>query len=111
MPWLIRTDHVGVVGGTGPDRISLNRKKGGTVQLEVHKMRDGSTRIVGYVFEADFRRLIQVDRPPIEVLFLCEHFRDYTKIISIPIERIVESIDRSIADDSHPGYIIDLTVS
>jgi|GEM_PF-4542074 len=107
VPWIINTDSTGVVGGTGVHRISLNAESKGTPVLEVHKISDDEIRIVGYVSENDYQRLIDLNRPQMEIYFLCKPFREYTRVISVPMSLLAHSYSRSLKNE---GYVLDLTI-
>jgi hypothetical protein len=54
---MINSDPTGVVGGTGLDRISLDRRGGGTGVMEVNQSIQGELYVVGFVSEEALGRI------------------------------------------------------
>ena len=107
VPWIINTNSTGVVGGTGFDRISLQKSGGGTAVMEIHKAEAGDIYVVGYVSESDLMRLIDPSRrTELEVMLFFEAFREFARPVAIPASRIQRSTNRSVEG----RYVNDLLV-
>jgi len=107
VPWIVNSDSIGVVGGTGASRITLQESSFGTLVMEVHKRGDGEVYLVGYVSETDLVRLQDPSRTAnAEVALFFRPFREFSITVAIPISRIQKSRNRSVANQ----YVNDLSV-
>ncbi|CAB3801428.1 toll/interleukin-1 receptor domain-containing protein [Pararobbsia alpina] len=97
VPWILNTSDRGVVGGTGPDKITLSRTPGGTVQLEIHRRADGVVAFIGYCNENTCALL----RDPggfsgMTVTLGVMPFESYSMPVSVPVTVIMSYRNRSL---------------
>lgn len=97
VPWILNTDPVGVVGGTGVDKMSLSRRSFGTAEMEIHKATDGAIYIVGFACRADIIRLQNPSRndPAHAMIFFGPH-EEFSQALAIPASHLKEFKFRSI---------------
>ncbi len=111
VPWIINTDSTGVVGGTGADRISLNRSSFGTLQMEVHKAADGSVYIVGFVSSQDYENFISAkEGEKLTFTLLFKPYLDSNIPLAVPLDSIIFSDNRTIETNTDHFYANDLQV-
>lgn len=110
-PWMINTDSVGV-GGTGFDRLTLSRKRGGTGVMEIHKSSDaGQIYVIGYVSQTSLVLLQNQSRNEAIAVILFFEFYQGRVPIAIPKDSIIESDNRSIdGDDGQHYYVNDMKI-
>lgn len=107
VPWILNTEHAGVVGGTGVDQITLQKSRGGTSTMEIHKAQSGTIYVVGYASAADLSRLQDPSRrADATVALFFEHFSEFKYPVAIPADRIVRSKNRTVEGK----YVNDLSV-
>jgi len=97
VPWIINSDPSGVVGGTGSDRISLDRTSGGTGVMEVQKSGQGEVYIVGYVSQ---ERLVRMQDPSNtkdeSVPLFFAPYNEFKEPVAVPLRRVVSSNNRTV---------------
>jgi len=110
VPWLINTNRIGIVGGTGVDKISLKQRAGGTAVMEVHKSSKGDIYILGFVSQD---LIIYLQNPTrktnLVITLFFAPYKNYNMAVAIPTNRIVQSDNRSIDDEGYM-YINDMTI-
>jgi hypothetical protein len=97
VPWILRTDGRGVVGGTGPDRITLDKKPMGTSQLEVHLRKNGTVAFIAYANQQAVDTVLSTEGFSGSVVTL--HLSpqgEYSVPISIPVGLIRQYRDRAL---------------
>lgn len=112
VPWMINSNPVGVVGGTGVEKINLSRTRGGTSEMEVHKSSDGTIYIVGYLPSSVMIQVQkQTRKDPIPIILFLGPATDRVPI-AIPMQRIINSKNRH-AEDNEGKHIsvIDMLIS
>ena len=71
---------------------TLSRDSGGTAVLEVHKLRNGSVMLVGFVSKEDASKLAG---STVEVQLFPSPWEGATRLVAIPVQRITEFSHRS----------------
>lgn len=105
-PSVINTNPSGVVGGTGPDKISLARSPSGTQVMEIHKLASGEICVVGYVSKSDLARLEAILVNSTEVTIFFTPNGEGSPPVAIPLSAIRVAKESSM--QSH--YARDLSV-
>jgi hypothetical protein len=97
VPWMITSDPSNVGGGTGLDKITLERTGGGTAVMEVHKSIHGEVYIVGFVSQ---ERLVRMQDPSRtngeEVPLFFAPYLEFNELVAVPVGRIMSSDNRTV---------------
>lgn len=95
--WMLNTDPTGIVGGTGVEKIHLMATAMGTAVLEIHKLERGDFRIIASLDENSSTLLEDPSRKtPCVVTLVCQDPKELERVVSIPVERILEWDCRSV---------------
>ena len=108
VPWIINTNSSGIVGGTGINKLGLNRSSRGTAVMEIHKLYSGDIYVVGYLSESDLALLQNSSRTSdAKATLFFSPYHEFSVAVAIPLSHIKTSRNRRIEN----FYANDISVS
>jgi ankyrin repeat protein len=104
--WMINSNPAGVVGGTGIRNISLERRSLGTLVMELHKLRDGQIRVVGYLTREEVQRLA-ASSGQAEVTLYFSSVGEHSVATALSLSTLRSARSRRL---EHQLYVTDLSI-
>ena len=111
-PWLLNTDRTGTITQADIADITIERKSGGTVIVELHKTAEGQLYIVGYLSEESIAALKSARAgETVSAIFTITPYEEFRRITAIPVERLLLYGNRTIRDGNSFIEVIDVRIA